>query len=583
MHIDKLRPLDKLLLALIFLTLSASTIAWTLLNKTPPAWDPSDHMLFGYDYYLPVAHLDWAAFKEEFFVAQHFYAPFVHLITAGVFLILGPSLLTGIVVNLVALAVLLLSVSWIGRRLYSQQQAGTDGKRGSLALAVVGPLLATSYHFAAWLLHDAFLDYPLTAIVALSFALLIRAGDFKEWRSALLFGLSAGLGMLTKQTFAFFFVLPALYVTVRVLLSRDVKAILNLAAAALAGAALASIWYWPHLHDVVQIYQVNKQAAVSENEAPLFTFFSNLFYPHAMLSTQMQLPLGLLFLAGLAYSLTRRRTESLMLYLWLLGGIAAFTFVANKDARYTVPVLPAAALISVCWLSNWRAQPDDKRSRGKAAAALKPALAACVAVWALVSFFNGQWPRRDGMGVYIDTPNFRWMVFGRNYFALDHRPLRDDWGVPEIVRAIAARYEPQSQTAELGQTGNANPAGAVETAPPDRSKPLKDINAPTVGVAVNLPYLNPSCIALYARLLAPGRASPPVFTVDWLVVDGARDRIERCDFLVVRTGLDRAEWLAPLELPLENLIRTNPDRFIEIGRFPIPIEGAEVVVYKCRG
>ena len=576
MHTAKLRSLDKLLLALIFLTLSASTIAWTLANRTPPAWDPSDHMLIAYDYYVPIAHLDWTAFREEFFIAPHYYAPLVHLVTAGVFLVLGASRLTGIIVNLVSLAVLLMSVSWIGRRLYLQQDEAQVAARGeSLALAVVAPLLATSYHFSAWLLHDAFLDYPLTAIVALSFALLISAGDFKERRSALIFGISAGLGMLTKQTFAFFLVLPALYITLRVLLSRDLKALVNLVLAGVTAAALASIWYWPHLHDVIQIYQVNKQAAVSENEAPLFTFFSNLFYPHALLSTQMQLPLGLLFLAGLIYSLARRRTESVILYLWLLGGIASFTLVANKDARYTLPMLPAAALISVCWLSGWRTQRSVKQeeSSGRMGGALKPALVACIAVWALVSFFNAQWPR-SGMGYYLDTPNFRWMVFGRNYFALDHRPLPDEWGVPDIVRTIASQSSPQTQAPDSGSGGDLKPSKLRGV--------LKDINAPTVGVAVNLPYLNPSTIALYTRLLAAGHASPPLFNVDWLVVEGARDRIEKCDFLVVRTGLDRAEWVAPLELPLENLIRTNPERFIEIGRFPIPIEGAQVLVYKCR-
>ena len=575
MHTPKLRTLDKLLLALIFLTLSAATIAWTLANRTPPAWDPSDHMLIAYDYYVPIAHLDWTAFREEFFNAPHYYAPMVHLITTGVFLVLGASRLTGIVVNLVSLAVLLMSVSWVGRRLYLQQDEAQIATRGeSLAVAVVAPLLATSYHFSAWLLHDAFLDYPLIAVVALSFALLISAGDFKERRSALIFGFSAGLGMLTKQTFAFFLVLPALYITLRVLLSRDLKALVNLVLAGVTAAALASIWYWPHLHDVIQIYQVNKQAAVSENEAPLFTFFSNLFYPHALLSTQMQLPLGLLFLAGLIYSLARRRTESVMLYLWLLGGIASFTLVANKDARYTVPVLPAAALISVCWLSGWKAQRGGKQegSSGTKVGVLKPALVACIAIWALISFFNAQWPR-SGMGYYIDTPNFRWMVFGRNYFALDHRPLPDDWGVPDIVRTIASQSGPQTHS-DSGSAGNLKPSKLRGV--------LKDINAPTVGVAVNLPYLNPSTIALYTRLMSPRRASPPLFNVDWLVVDGARDRIDKCDFLVVRTGLDRAEWVAPLELPLENLIRTNPERFIEIGRFPIPIEGAQVLVYKCR-
>ena len=578
MHTAKLRSSDKLLLALIFLTLSASTVAWTLVNKTPPAWDPSDHMLIAYDYYLPIAHLDWTAFREEFFVAPHFYAPLVHLITAAVFLVLGASRLTGIAVNLVSLAVLLLSVSWIGRRLYSQQGEGVVASReDSLALAVVAPLLATSYHFSAWLLHDAFLDYPLTAIVALSFALLIRAGDFKEWRPALMFGISAGLGMLTKQTFAFFLVLPALYITLRVLLSRDLKALGNLALAGIAAAALASIWYWPHLHHVIEIYQVNKQAAVSENEAPLFTFFSNLFYPHALLSTQMQLPFGLLFLGGLIYSLARRRAESVMLYLWLLGGIASFTMVANKDARYTLPVLPAAALISVCWLSAWKARRGDKRNESsrKMAGALKPALVACIAVWGLVSFFDAQWPR-PGMGYYLDTPNFRWMVFGRNYFALDHRPLPDDWGVPDIVRTIAGQADSQ-QASESGTGGNSKPSSGKEP-----GGILKNMNAPTVGVAVNLPYLNPSTISLYTRLLNPERASPPLFNMDWLVVDGARDRIDKADYLVVRTGLDRAEWVAPLELPIENLIRTNPDRFIEVGRFPIPIDRAEVLVYKCR-
>ena len=268
-----------------------------------------------------------------------------------------------------------------------------------------------------------------------------------------------------------------------------------------------------------------------------------------------------------------------MLYLWLLGGIASFTLVANKDARYTVPVLPAAALISMCWLSGWKARRDGKQERSawKMAGVLKPALVASIAVWALVSFFNAQWPR-PGMGYYLDTPNFRWMVFGRNYFALDHRPLPDEWGVPDIVRTIAGQSNPL-QASGSGDGSDLNPSSGTETR---LSAVLKDINAPTVGVAVNLPYLNPSTISLYTRLLAPGRAARPLFNVDWLVVDGARDRIEKCDFLVVRTGLDRAEWVAPLELPLEKLIRTNPQRFIEVGRFPIPIDRAEVLVYKCR-
>jgi 4-amino-4-deoxy-L-arabinose transferase-like glycosyltransferase len=85
----KLRPhLDKLLLASIFIVLSTSTILWTLRDRTPPAWDPSDHLRYAYDYYRPLAHGDFSGFARDFFTTRHYYAPFVHLVSAGVFLVL---------------------------------------------------------------------------------------------------------------------------------------------------------------------------------------------------------------------------------------------------------------------------------------------------------------------------------------------------------------------------------------------------------------------------------------------------------------------------------------------------------------
>ena len=570
MHTAKLRPLDKWLLAFTFLTLSASSIAWTLIDKTPPAWDPADHMIAGYDYYYPLANLDFAAFKEEFFGASHSYAPLVHLITAVVFLLFGASRVTGIVVNLISLAVLLLSVSWIARTLYSNpaDSQSPDTKQGSAALSVLAPLLATSYHFSAWLLHDAFLDYPLIAIVSLSFAMLIRADNFQIRRHALMFGLTAGLGMLTKQTFAFFMLLPALYVTAKVLIAFDRKAILNLALAGLVAVAVAAVWYGPHLTDVIEIYRINRQAAINENEAPLFTFRSNLYYPHALLSTQMQLPLGLIFLAGLIYSLARRSRESVLLYLWLVGGIGAFILVANKDPRYTVPVLPAAALISVSWLASSFVNHDNGRSWLKnRLSVVKPVAVTCIAVWALVSFYDAQWPR-PGMGYYIDTPDFRWMVFARNYFTLDHRPGPETWAVPDIVGSVLADYQARGEGALA--ISSLDPVAAGQS-------------IPTVGVVVNLPYLNPSSIALYARLMTHKRGAPPLFKVDWVAVESAQDRIQHCDFIVVRTGLDRAEWVAPMERYVEELIRTNPGRFNRVRSFPIPLEGAEAVLYRTTG
>src|SRR5215218_8774402 len=97
--------LDRLALLLIFLALSASTILWTIEDRTPPPWDPSDHIRTAYDYYRPLAHLDFGGFYKEVFSATHYYAPLVHLASASVFLTLSASRLSAIVVNIISLAV----------------------------------------------------------------------------------------------------------------------------------------------------------------------------------------------------------------------------------------------------------------------------------------------------------------------------------------------------------------------------------------------------------------------------------------------------------------------------------------------
>ena len=546
----KLRPhFEKILLASILIVLSASTILWTMRDRTPPPWDPADHLIYAYDYYRLLAHADFSGFAREFFTTRHYYAPFVHLVSAAVFMLFGASKLTGIGVNLLSLAALLWAVAWISRHAYAPAGAGggDTAAQSPVSLSVVPALLAACYHFSAWLVHDAFLDFPLTAAVTVCFALLIRADDFRVRRDALTFAVAAGIGMLVKQTFAFFFVLPALYAVIRVLWARDRRAILNLVLAAGVLILVASIWYGPHLQDVIAIYRENRQAAVNENEAPLFSFDSNFFYVHALISMQMQLPLAVIFAAGLVYSLVRCRKQSLILYLWILSGIGCFALVANKDVRYTAPVLPAAALISVCWLREVKTRRASAHPAARnAAGALKVALVAAIAAWALVSFFNAQWPRA-GWGTAIDTPRYRWMVFARNYYGFDHRPLDDDWSVPEIVAAVS--------NAQTGRT-------------------------PVLGVVVNLPYLNPSSVALYSRLLTNQRAGPPLIDVRWVIEPSMIDRLDDCDYVLVRTGLDKADWVAKVERDVEQLVRANPDQFIRAASFPVPLDDAEAVVYR---
>ena len=607
---------DNLLLALIFVVLSTSTIVWSVADKSPPVWDPSDHMSAAYDYYRYAAKGNLRGLAHEFFVEPHYYAPLVHIVTAAVFLFAGVSRVSAIVVNLLSLALLLYSVNWMARALFgpdagssrlnpekSEGEPAAHGFRRPFYPGVVAALLAACYHFSAWLMHDAFLDFPLTAIVSASFVCLMRAGDFQDRKKAVLFGAAAGLGLLTKQTFAFFFVLPALYVTFRVLRTRSLKNFINLLLAACVALAVAAIWYGPHLNDVIEIYKVNREGAINENEAPLFTLMSNAFYSHALLSAQLQVPLATLFISGLVYSLFRRRRGIALIHLWLLSGIAMFTLVANKDVRYTVPVTPAAAILSVSWLSAlYKAGGRKNRaglteldetaeiagSAGKRAASrreltpiLRAAASISIAVWAGVSFFNAQWPA-PGDGYFIDMPRFRWMVFARNYYVMDRRPSPDDWALPSIVMTVAGEGASNSPGARQAEDRPPTPRETISPSTRDADVAGPQ-SRPTLGVVVNLPHLNPSSVGLYSRLLSPERAGAPLINVDYIVVDSALYRLDGCEYLLVRTGLDRASWVGSTERAVEEFIKKNPRKVTRVASFPIPLEEAEAVIYRCGG
>ena len=168
-------------------------------------------------------------------------------------------------------------------------------------------------------------------------------------------------------------------------------------------------------------------------------------------------------------------------------------------------------------------------------------------------------------GNAIDTPRYRWMVFARNYYGFDHRPLDDDWSVPRIVSKISNLHRDD---------------GMAAAASASRDSALTGDFKPVLGVVVNLPYLNPSSVALYSRLLTPQRAGPPLLDVRWVLEPSMIDRIDDCDYILVRTGLDQAEWVAPVERDVEKLIHAAPNRFTQVGSFPIPLDEAEAIVYR---
>ena len=130
------------------------------------------------------------------------------------------------------------------------------------------------------------------------------------------------------------------------------------------------------------------------------------------------------------------------------------------------------------------------------------------------------------------------------------------------------------------------PAGSRAPTPEETISPptkgigiFDDAGQAILGIVVNMPQINPSTIGMYARLMAHERAGPPLIYVNWLVVESALDRIDTCDYLLVRTGYGAEDYVAPVERRIEDFLRATPERFIKIASFEIP-NNQEAIIYK---
>jgi 4-amino-4-deoxy-L-arabinose transferase-like glycosyltransferase len=146
-------------------------------------------------------------------------------------------------INVLYMAIALAATYGIGRR--------WGGRRPGLVAAILLALFPMFYSMSRYF----YLEFALTAMVALTVYLLLATDSFQRRGMSLFFGLSLGLGLLTKRTFAIFAVGPVLAVVLTSgllpalwqRLKQRPKLYWKNAIIALAGGLIpAAIWYLPN-------------------------------------------------------------------------------------------------------------------------------------------------------------------------------------------------------------------------------------------------------------------------------------------------------------------------------------------------
>ena len=322
-----------LLLGALITLLGAVMVVWVRLDQRPPAWDHANHLERAFNCYRILSEPGHDRFRE-IVDATAFYPPLVPCATGLLYFLFPASPLTAQAVMLTYLGIALVAVFALSRRWW-----GTDA--GLLAAFFLG-----TAPFVVFSLTNYQLDLPLMSMVAVTLYVLVRTDHFSRTRESLALGLVFGLGMLTKPPFAAYVLPPLLWAVWPALRAPDRgRRLGRLALALVIGTTVAISWYGPRLLGLpMQISARSFKQAAESGYPDVLSAAGLLFYPR-VLQPQFGILAGLLLIWGL---IVVRRDRVTRAFLWLASIVpfVMFSLIQNKNLRYTMPILPAIALVT---------------------------------------------------------------------------------------------------------------------------------------------------------------------------------------------------------------------------------------------
>src|SRR4030095_1083848 len=258
------------------------------------------------------------------------------------------------------------------------------------------------------------LDLPLMAMVALALYALIRTERFSRpgWTAAL--GLVWGLGLLTKPTFPVYAFPPLLWTLGEAAWSRGRwRRLLWFGLGGTIAVVVAPPWYSSRLLGMpLQFMNRSFKFAEQEGHAPTLTSVALLFYP-TNFPTHFGFLAALCFLAGLL-ALHRFREHRAVLWIAALAPFVLITVIRNKNPRYALPALSAAAVVA--------ALGAPARPRGPRRVAVGACVVAAAPQVSMTAFGVPALPPIPGQSIP---------------YVIEYSPSRDDWQHARTLEEIA--------------------------------------------------------------------------------------------------------------------------------------------------
>jgi 4-amino-4-deoxy-L-arabinose transferase-like glycosyltransferase len=418
---------------------AALTIAWIAIDRTPPAWDQARYLSDALHYVQGFHHDGFGGVINAFFSAETYYAPGYAAFLFPFMVLLGPSVQSALVANLVLWIVLLFTVAAIARQLFGEAA-------GLIAMGVT----ATIPELLS-LVHQALVDVAAATWACLALLAMLRTSHFSRPVPAALAGVLVGIGLLTKATVLVFLAGPVLVIGLRAVLrlriattAQQLRVAGNMVLALGLALAVAAPWYVTNWDTNLAYLRYSTTGSGSIGMGP-----QNPLDPTALLSFGLVIvnamsfvlaagiaTVGLVVLGHRALFATNQRTPSAAAakrrWSWALlvssavVPLAVFGTSHNQDPRQAMVVFPCFAIV-------FAGLTAIARPRLLRLSAIALVLAPCIAQ-ALLAQLPPLNPVRDSAQLTLSVGSAQLTVFGPAFGVAN--PDGDD-GTP-VMRELEA-------------------------------------------------------------------------------------------------------------------------------------------------
>jgi dolichyl-phosphate-mannose-protein mannosyltransferase/DUF2993 family protein len=297
---------------------------WLALDRRPPEWDHANHLERAVHCAQDLAAGDWRAIVAR----SSFYPPVVPCAAALAYMLVPSDAVAAQAVMLLFLGVAIAATYALGRKLGD----GPTGVAAAWIFASAPFVLFTALRFQ--------LDLPLTATVVVALLSLLWTDGLSRPGASLVLGLVLGIGMLVKPPFGAYLLFPVLWVLAR---ERTRRALGNALLATAVATIICLPWYGPRLAGLPRQIAFRAVTHAAEEGKPEALSSASLVYYPSWLAPQLGLLALVLLVVGIVIALVKRRGFALVAF---LAPLVVFTLLRNKDLRYTLPLLPIAAVIA---------------------------------------------------------------------------------------------------------------------------------------------------------------------------------------------------------------------------------------------